>query len=83
MMNKIDLSLQVIEFKRNDYEKVKAFVGGDLGPMTIPRSINGVATCLLSTLDGCKTIKEGDYIVKGSNGKFVTFTKKLINQLME
>lgn len=57
-------------FTRHRYEKVKAFVGPALSPMSIHRTLHAKAFCFIETLEGKMKATEGDYIIKGVHGEF-------------
>lgn len=70
-------------FKRERYEKLKAFAGRALSPMTIERKPGGKATCKINTLEGAFEVAEGDYIIKGLNGEFYSCKPDIFKKTYE
>lgn len=64
------VEIEAIIFKRNNWNDILEFTDYTAHTLTIERRIDGVATCVISTLEGEHVATEGDYIIKGVKGEF-------------
>ena len=64
------VEIEAIQFTRTNWEQVKEFTGGKAQDITIEKRIDGIATCIIPTLEGQHIASEGDYIIKGVQGEF-------------
>jgi hypothetical protein len=62
--------IEAIQFTRTNWEQVKEFTSGKAQDITIERRIEGIATCIIPTLEGVMSATEGDFIIKGVQGEF-------------
>ena len=62
--------IEAIQFKRDNWEEVKAFTEYAAHTFQIERRIDGIATCIIPTLEGQHLATEGDLIIKGVQGEF-------------
>lgn len=62
--------VEAVQFTRQNQERCKQFTQGKLRDVKIPRSIDGVMTGTVDTLEGEYTATENDYIIKGIKGEF-------------
>ncbi len=62
--------IEAVQFTRNNWDEVVSFTGGTVHALTIERRINGVATCIIHTLEGPYLTTEKDFIIKGVQGEF-------------
>ena len=67
---KLPVEIEAELFTRNTWNKVELFTNNEATGFSIPKCIDGIATCTIPTLEGDHTAKEGDYIIKGVNGEF-------------
>ena len=62
--------IEAIEFTRNNFQEIRDFTDYKADTLTIERRIDGIATCIIPTLEGQHIATEGDYIIKGVEGEF-------------
>jgi hypothetical protein len=62
--------IEAVKFTRNNFQEIKEFTEEKAHSLTIERRIDGVATCIISTLEGHMTATEGDFIIKGVQNEF-------------
>jgi len=62
--------IEAVQFTRNNWDEVVSFTGHTAHTFTIERCINGVATCIIPTLEGQHIATENDFIIKGVHGEF-------------
>jgi hypothetical protein len=62
--------IEALQFTRDNWEEIKAFTNNTAHHLVIERRINGIATCIIPTLEGQHTATEGDWIIKGIKGEF-------------
>lgn len=72
--------IQAIEFKRNNWEEVKSFTNHTAHTMSIEKRIDGLATCIIPTLEGQHIATEGDFIIKGVKGEFYPCKPDIFHQ---
>jgi hypothetical protein len=61
--------IEAIQFNRNNITEVEAFTEYVAHTFQIERRIDGIATCIIPTLEGQHIATEGDYIIKGVQGE--------------
>lgn len=64
------VDIQALQFNRDNFTEVERFTGGAAHTFTIERRPNGIATCIIQTLEGQHIATEGDYIIRGVEGEF-------------
>jgi hypothetical protein len=64
------VDIEAIQFTRDNYQDIWEFTAGTAHSLTIERRIDGVATCIIPTLEGQRIATEGDYIIRGVEGEF-------------
>lgn len=64
------VEIEAMQFNRKNWADVKLFTNEAAHSLIIERRINGVATCIIETLDGHHIATEGDWIIKGIKGEF-------------
>jgi hypothetical protein len=64
------VEIEALKFTRSNWEELKAFTNETAHSLKIERRINGVATCIIPTLEGQHIATEGDFIIKGVKGEF-------------
>lgn len=62
--------IEAIQFTRNNFQEIRDFTDYKADTLTIERRIDGIATCIIPTLEGQHIATEGDYIIKGVEGEF-------------
>jgi hypothetical protein len=62
--------IEAVRFRRNNFQEIKEFTEEKAHSLTIERRIDGVATCIIPTLEGQHIATEGDFIIKGIEGEF-------------
>jgi hypothetical protein len=64
------VDIEAIQFTRDNFDKIWEFTNSTAFNFTVERRIDGVATCIIPTLEGQHIAIEGDYIIKGVEGEF-------------
>jgi hypothetical protein len=64
------VEIEAIKFTRHNITEVEAFTEYAAHTFRIERRIDGIATCIIPTLEGQHIANEGDYIIKGVKGEF-------------
>ncbi len=64
------VEIEAIDFTRDNWEEIKHFTNNTAHSLTIEKRINGLATCIIPTLEGQHIAIEGDWIIKGIEGEF-------------
>jgi hypothetical protein len=64
------VEIEAMQFTRNNWDDIKAFTNNTAHTLSIEKHINGIATCVIPTLEGQHIANEGDYIIKGIKGEF-------------
>jgi hypothetical protein len=62
--------IEAVQFTRTNFKEVKEFTNNTAHTMAIEKRINGIATCIIPTLEGKHIATEGDFIIKGVQGEF-------------
>ena len=62
--------IEAVQFTRNNITEVEAFTEYAAHTFQIERKIDGIATCVIPTLEGQHIATEGDWIIKGVNGEY-------------
>ena len=62
--------IDAIKFTRGNWIEVVEFTGGLAHTLKIEKRINGIATCIIPTLNGERIANEGDYIVRVEKGEY-------------
>jgi hypothetical protein len=62
--------VEAIQFTRANITEVEAFTEYAAHTFQIKMKIDGIATCIIPTLEGQHIATEGDYIIKGVQGEF-------------
>ncbi len=77
------VEIEAVQFTRNNWHVVKAFTNETAHSLRIERRINGVATCIIPTLEGQHIATEGDWIIKGVAGEFYPCKPDIFEQIYE
>ena len=64
------VEIVAVQFTRNNFDEIWEFTNNTAINFTIERRIDGIATCIIPTLEGQHIATEGDYIIKGVQGEF-------------
>jgi hypothetical protein len=64
------VEIEAIKFTRTTWEQVLAFTNGTAHTFTIDKRPDGLATCVVPTLEGEHIATERDWIIKGIQGEF-------------
>ena len=64
------VEIEAVKFTRNNWDEIKSFTNYAAYTLTIEGRINGIATCIIPTLEGHHIATEGDWIIKGIKGEF-------------
>ena len=64
------VEIEAVRFRRNNWNDILEFTNNTAHTLIIERGINGIATCIIPTLEGQHIATEGDYIIKGVKGEF-------------
>lgn len=62
--------IEAVRFTRDTWDEVVSFTNNTAHTLMIERHINGIATCIIPTLEGQHIATENDFIIKGVNGEF-------------
>lgn len=72
--------IEAIQFTRDNFEEVKSFGEGSVYNLTIERSPNGKAYCIVKTLEGIMIATEKDYIIRGLRGEYYPCKPDVFNK---
>ena len=64
------VEIEAVKFTRHNWDEIKSFTNYAAYTLTIEGRINGIATCIIPTLEGHHIATEGDWIIKGVAGEF-------------
>jgi len=64
------IEIEAVQFTRNNWNEIRSFTNDTAHTLSIEKRINGVATCIIPTLEGHHVANEGDWIIKGVKGEF-------------
>ena len=67
---KMPVCIEAVQFTRNNWDEVVSFTNNTAHTICIERRINGIATCIIPTLEGQHIATENDFIIKGVHGEF-------------
>lgn len=62
--------IEALQFTRSNFNEIKEFTDSKAHNFTIEKRIDGIATCIIPTLEGQHIATEGDYIIKGIENEF-------------
>lgn len=62
--------IEAIQFTRNNWDDIVNFTNLTAHTLRIEKRIDGIATCIIPTLEGQHIATEGDFIIKGVHGEF-------------
>ena len=75
--------IDAIKFSRDNFKIVESFTNNKAHMLRIPKCMDGVATCIIDTLEGPMNATEGDFIIKGINGEFYPCKPDIFNKTYE
>ena len=64
------VEIEAVQFRRNNWNEIRSFTNDTSHTLRIEKSIAGIATCIIPTLEGKHIAHEGDWIIKGVKGEF-------------
>ena len=64
------IEIDALRFTRNNWDEIKSFTNNKAHTLLIEKRINGIATCIIPTLEGEHIASWGDWIIKGIKGEF-------------
>ena len=64
------VEIEAIQFTRNNWDEIRSFTNDTAHTLRIEKRIDGIATCIIPTLEGKHIAHEGDWIIKGVKGEF-------------
>jgi hypothetical protein len=64
------VEIEAIKFTHDNWGEIKAFTNETAYKGLHIERIDGIATCIIPTLEGQHIATEGDYIIKGVKGEF-------------
>ena len=64
------VEIEAVQFSRNNWNEILLFTNNTAHTLSIEKRIDGIATCIIPTLEGEHIAKEGDWIIKGVKGEF-------------
>jgi len=62
--------IEAVQFTRSNWDEVVSFTNNTAHTLMIEKRINGIATCIIPTLEGQHIATENDFIIKGVHGEF-------------
>lgn len=62
--------IEAVQFTRTNWNEIVEFTEGAANTLTIERRMDGIATCIIPTLEGQHIATEWDFIIKGVQGEF-------------
>lgn len=62
--------VEAIKFTRDNWNDILKYTNNTAHTLRIERRIDGIATCIIPTLEGQHIATEGDFIIKGVQGEF-------------
>jgi len=77
------VEIEAVKFTRNNWDEIKTFTNETAHSLTIERRINGVATCIIPTLEGQHIATEGDWIIKDVKGEFYPCKSDIFDTIYE
>jgi len=77
------VEIEAVQFTRNNWDEVKDFTNQTAHSLTIEKRINGIAYCIIPTLEGQHKATEGDWIIKGVKGEFYPCKPDIFNMTYE
>jgi hypothetical protein len=77
------VEIEAVQFTRSNCDEIKAFTNETAHSLWIEKRINGVATCIIPTLEGQHIATEGDWIIKGIKGEFYPCKPDIFEQTYE
>jgi hypothetical protein len=75
--------IEAVQFTRNNWDEVKSFTNETAHTLRIEKRIDGLANCIISTLEGQHIATEGDWIIKGVKGEFYPCKPDIFEQTYE
>jgi hypothetical protein len=75
--------IEAVKFTRDNFQEIRDFTDFQAHSLTIERRINGIATCIIPTLEGQHIATEGDFIIKGIKGEFYPCKPDVFEQTYE
>jgi len=75
--------IEAVKFTRDNFQEIRDFTDFQAHSLTIERRINGIATCIIPTLEGQHIATEGDFIIKGIIGEFYPCKPDVFEQTYE
>lgn len=62
--------IEAVQFTRSNWDEIVSFTGNTAHTLMIEKRPNGIATCIIPTLEGQHIATENDFIIKGVHGEF-------------
>jgi hypothetical protein len=75
--------IEAVKFTRDNFQEIRNFTDYQVHSLTIERRIDGIATCIIPTLEGQHVATEGDFIIKGIKGEFYPCKPDVFEQTYE
>jgi hypothetical protein len=75
--------IEAVKFTRDNFQEIRDFTDFQAHSLTIERRIDGIATCIIPTLEGQHIATEGDFIIKGIKGEFYPCKPDVFEQTYE
>jgi hypothetical protein len=66
------VEIEALQFTRKNWDEIRLFTNNTAHTLSIERRINGIAKCIIPTLEGHHIANEMDWIIKGVKGEFYT-----------
>ena len=61
--------IEAVKFTRDNFQEIRNFTDYQVHSLTIERRIDGIATCIIPTLEGQHIASNLDWIIKGVKGE--------------
>jgi hypothetical protein len=75
--------IEAIKFTRDNFQEIRDFTDYQAHSFTIERRIDGIAYCIIPTLEGQHMATEGDFIIKGIKAEFYPCKPDVFEQTYE
>lgn len=62
--------IEAVQFTRDNWNEIIEFTNNTAHTLIIEKRMDGVATCIIPTLEGQHIATERDFIIKGVQGEF-------------
>jgi hypothetical protein len=75
--------IEAVKFTRDNFQEIRDFTDFQAHSFRIERRIDGIAICIIPTLEGQHIATEGDFIIKGIKGEFYPMKEEIFKLTYE